>query len=123
MTRTCLRIFIALLVLTFAVTFAVAVLQTDSKADIAHRDNPSSLLVIGDSFVAGAGVTDPGQSYPVLLAHATGMRLSVDGQGGTGFISDARGTGNGDTSKLLDRLDADGQKSPNASVVVIDAGR
>ena len=123
MTRTCLRIFIALLVLTFAVTFAVAVLQTDSKADIAHRDNPSSLLVIGDSFVAGAGVTDPGQSYPVLLAHATGMRLSVDGQGGTGFISDARGTGNGDTSKLLDRLDADGQKFPNASVVVIDAGR
>jgi lysophospholipase L1-like esterase len=123
MTKTRLRIFIALLVLTFAVTFAVAVMQTDTKAEVAHRDHPPSLLVIGDSFVAGAGVTDPGQSYPAVLAHATGMRLSVDGQGGTGFISDARGTGNGDTSKLIDRLVADGQEFPNASVVVIDAGR
>lgn len=123
MTRTRLRIFVALLVLLFAVMFAVMVMKTDTKAEVAHRDNPPSLLVIGDSFVAGAGVTDPGQSYPALLANATGMRLSVDGQGGTGFISDARGTGNGDTSKMIDRLVADGQKLPNASVVVIDAGR
>ncbi len=123
MTRTRLRIFIALLVLLFGVTFAVAVMKTDTEAAVAHRDTPPSLLVIGDSFVAGAGVTDPAQSYPALLAHATGMRLSVDGQGGTGFISDAHGTGNGDTSKMMDRLVADGQKFPNASVVVIDAGR
>ena len=37
--------------------------------------------------------------------------------GGTGFISDAHGTGNGDTSKMLDRLAADGQRFPNPSVV------
>jgi lysophospholipase L1-like esterase len=123
MTRKRLRIFVALLVLSFAVTFAIAAMKTDTKAQVAHRDGPPSLLVIGDSFVAGAGVTDPGQSYPAVLAHATGMRLSVDGQGGTGFINDAHGTGNGDTSKMIDRLDADGQRFPDASVVVIDAGR
>ncbi|MGO4445122.1 SGNH/GDSL hydrolase family protein [Mycobacterium sp. 2YAF39] len=98
-------------------------MKTDTKAEVAHRDSPPSLLVIGDSFVAGAGVTDPGQSYPAVLAQATGMRLSVDGQGGTGFVNDAHGTGNGDTSKMIDRLDADGQRFPDASVVVIDAGR
>lgn len=123
MTRKRLRIFVALLVLSLAVTFAIAAMKTDTKAEVAHRDSPPSLLVIGDSFVAGAGVTDPGQSYPAVLAQATGMRLSVDGQGGTGFVNDAHGTGNGDTSKMIDRLDADGQRFPDASVVVIDAGR
>ena len=123
MTRKRLRIFLALLVLTFAVTFAIVAMKSDTNAEVAHQDGPTSLLVIGDSFVAGAGVTDPAQSYPAVLAHATGMRLSVDGQGGTGFISDAHGTGNGDTSKMLDRLAADGQRFPNPSVVLIDAGR
>ena len=138
MTRTRLRIFIALLVLSFGVTTAAAVIQTDHRTDGARpasrtteiartdaqrRSDRPPLLVIGDSFVAGAGVTDRGESYPALLADATGMRLLVDGQGGTGFINDAVGTGNGDTAKMIDRLIADGQKYPDAAVVLIDAGR
>ncbi len=138
MTKTRLRIFVALLVLSFGVTTAVAVTQTHSNAegagpalrasrtagtDVGRRNEQPPLLIIGDSFVAGAGVTDAGEAYPALLADATGMRLSLDGQGGTGFINDAQGTGNGDTSKLIDRLVADGQKYPDAAVVVIDAGR
>jgi lysophospholipase L1-like esterase len=117
MTRTRLRIFVALLGLAFAGTAAAAAIDTDTEV------SQPTLLVIGDSFVAGAGVADAGKAYPALLADATGMRLLLDGQGGTGFINDARGTGNGDTSKLIDRLVADGQKSPDASVVVVDAGR
>lgn len=123
MTRTRLRIFIALLVLSFAVTTAAAVGRTDNRTDGARPSDRPPLLVIGDSFVAGAGVADVAESYPALLADATGMRLLVDGQGGTGFINDAVGTGNGDTSRLIDRLNADGQKYPEAAVVVIDSGR
>ena len=122
MTRTRLRIFIALLVLLFGVTFAVAVMKTDTKTEIAHRDIPPSLLVIVCLTQVRVWPT-PRSPCRRYLAHATGMQLSVDGQGGTGYISDAHGTGNGDTSKLIDRLVADGQELTNASVVVIDAGR
>jgi len=117
MTRTRLRIFLALLVLTLVGTAVAATVDSATKSD------PPTLLVIGDSFVAGAGVPDARQAYPALLADATGMRLLVDGQGGTGFINDAHGTGNGDTSKMIDRLTTDGKRFPDASVVVIDAGR
>ena len=117
MTRTRLRIFLALLVLTLAGTLAVAALNSVTKGA------PPTLLVIGDSFVAGAGVPDAAMAYPARLADATGMRLLTDGQGGTGFVNDAQGTGNGDTSKMIDRLASDGRNFPDASLVVIDAGR
>lgn len=138
MTRTKLRIFLTLLILSFAGTTAAAVVETGSRTegmqpasraseidrtDAQRRSDRPQLLVIGDSFVAGAGVADAGETYPALLADATRMRLLVDGQGGTGFINDAQGTGNGDTSKLIDRLIADGLQYPDAAVVVIDAGR
>lgn len=117
MTRTRLRIFLALLVLTLGATLVAAAVNSAGKGA------PPTLLVIGDSFVAGAGVPDAGMAYPALLADATGMRLFTDGQGGTGFVNDAHGTGNGDTSKMIDRLSSDGKNFPDASVVVIDAGR
>jgi lysophospholipase L1-like esterase len=137
-TKTRLRIFSALLVLSLGGTTAAALVDHNGTAEGARptspvsampgphaqrQDNRPPLLVIGDSFVAGAGVAYEGETYPALLADATGMRLMVDGQGGTGFINDARGTGNGDTSKLIDRLAADGKRFPEASTVVIDAGR
>jgi len=117
MKKTRLRIFLALLVLTLAGTAAAAAVNTATKSA------PPTLLVIGDSFVAGAGVSDARKAYPAVLADATGMRLVTDGQGGTGFVNDAHGTGNGDTSKMIDRLASDGNDFPDASVVVIDAGR
>lgn len=138
MTKARLRIFSALLVLSLGGTTAAAIVDHNGAAEAAQptppasampgphaqrQDNRPPLLVIGDSFVAGAGVAYEGETYPALLADATGMRLMVDGQGGTGFINDARGTGNGHTSKLIDRLAADGEKFPDASLVVIDAGR
>ncbi|AEV75384.1 lysophospholipase L1-like esterase [Mycolicibacterium rhodesiae NBB3] len=138
MTKARLRIFSALLVLSLGGTTAAAIVDHNGAAEGAQpappasampsphaqrQDNRPPLLVIGDSFVAGAGVAYEGETYPALLADATDMRLMVDGQGGTGFINDARGTGNGHTSKLIDRLAADGEKFPDASLVVIDAGR
>ncbi|MFI5509953.1 SGNH/GDSL hydrolase family protein [Mycobacterium sp. NPDC051804] len=99
---------------------AVAVASTGLPRG--EQGGQRSVLFIGDSFTAGATI-DEAQAYPALIAHREGWRLHVDAQGGTGFIADGQGTGNGDTSKLIDRIAQDGRMFPDVDLVVLDAGR
>jgi lysophospholipase L1-like esterase len=106
-----------LVALATAVT-AVAVIQTD----VAKPTKALSVLFVGDSFTAGAGLQDT-QTYPTLVARTANWDVHVDAQGATGFIEDGRGTGNGDTSRLIDRLAEDGRRFPRVDLLIIDAGR
>jgi len=80
-------------------------------------------LVVGDSFAAGSGVKDPNAAYPELLAKATGMRVELDAEGGTGFINRGPGAQDGSTSRLVDRLDSTASRFPDVGLVIVDAGR
>jgi lysophospholipase L1-like esterase len=84
---------------------------------------PLSVLFVGDSYTAGAGVQDSQDAYPELIAQNAHWDLHVDAQGATGFIADGHGTGNGDTSRLIDRLAAIRQNLPKVDLLIIDAGR
>ena len=57
--------------------------------------DPLSVLFVGDSFTAGAGVQNEIDAYPALVARSAGWNVHVDAQGATGFIADGKGTGNG----------------------------
>ncbi|WP_156616931.1 SGNH/GDSL hydrolase family protein [Mycobacterium sp. 852014-52144_SCH5372336] len=85
--------------------------------------DPPTVLFVGDSFTAGAGVQNVIDAYPALIAKSARWDVKVDAQGATGFIADGRGTGNGDTSKLIDRLPNDKQAYPDVNLLVVDAGR
>lgn len=85
--------------------------------------DPLSVLFVGDSFTAGAGVQNRIDAYPALIARSARWNVHVDAQGATGFIADGRGTGNGDTSRLIDRLAEDGRLFPEVDLLIIDAGR
>lgn len=85
--------------------------------------DPPSVLFVGDSFTAGTGVQNEVDAYPALIARNAGWNVHVDAQGATGFIADGRGTGNGNTSRLIDRLPATGHRFPEVDLLIIDAGR
>jgi lysophospholipase L1-like esterase len=122
---------------TAAVTFAVVgasqpsgttsrgqtheVASTQPPVFAAPTTRPS-VLFIGDSFTAGATIQEE-RAYPALIARRELWDLHVDAQGGTGFIADGYATGNGDTSRLIDRLAADAHRYPRVDLVIIDAGR
>ncbi len=83
-------------------------------------DYKPTLLVVGDSFAGGTG--DPTfRTYPYLLGDRLGWSLTVDAQGGTGFINVAGGP---ETHRVpfIDRLARDEQEY-NADYVLIDGGR
>lgn len=82
-----------------------------------------SVLFVGDSFTYGAWVQDKNDAYPQLIAKRENWDLHVDAQGATGFVANGQGTGNGDTSRLIDRLAADRQNFPHIDLLVVDAGR
>jgi lysophospholipase L1-like esterase len=111
-----------LLVLLTAGVAAVAIVHATGArgSDVA---DPLSVLFAGDSFTAGAGVQSEIDAYPALIARSAGWNVHVDAQGATGFIADGRGTGNGDTSRLIDRLAEDGRRFPEVDLLIIDAGR
>jgi lysophospholipase L1-like esterase len=82
-------------------------------------DYRPTLLVVGDSFAGGTG--DPTfRPYPYLLGDRLGWTLTVDAQGGTGFI--AAGYNNVGGAPFIDRLARDGQ-TYNVDYVLIDGGR
>jgi lysophospholipase L1-like esterase len=85
--------------------------------------DPPSVLFVGDSFTAGTGVQNEVDAYPALVARGARWNVHVDAQGATGFIADGKGTGNGDTSRLIDRLAEDGRQFPVVDLLIIDAGR
>lgn len=91
-----------------------------SRAAVSDRP---SVLFVGDSFTAGTGVHNEVDAYPALIARSARWNVHVDAQGATGFIADGKGTGNGDTSRLIDRLAEDGRHFPVVDLLIIDAGR
>ncbi len=113
------RIFAALLVALAMATTVTAVVYARRDGD-PRWDHRVSVLIVGDSFTAGVG---PTVAYPERVARDANWDLHVDAQGATGFIADGKGTGNGDTSRLIDRLAEDGRKFPNIDLLIIDAGR
>ncbi len=83
-------------------------------------DYRPTLLVVGDSFAGGTG--DPTfRPYPHLLGDQLCWNLTVDAQGGTGFVN-AAGDGNSRGVPFIDRLARDGQVY-NVDYVLIDGGR
>lgn len=114
------RIIVSLLALVAAVT-SIAVVHA-TRPEASGPPQAASVLFVGDSFTAGAGAP-PGQAYPELIANRSNWDLHVDAEGATGFIHDGQGTGNGQTSRLIDRLAEDGRKFPTVDVVIVDAGR
>lgn len=91
-----------------------------SRATLA---DPPSVLFVGDSFTAGAGVQKEVDAYPALIARGARWNVHVDAPGATGFIADGVGTGNGDTSRLVDRLAENGRQFPDVDLLIIDSGR
>ena len=81
------------------------------------------MLFAGDSFTAGAMLRSFAESYAQLVALQADWDLHLDAQGGTGFIADGHGTGNGDTSRMADRLAGDKQAHPHVDLLIVDAGR
>jgi lysophospholipase L1-like esterase len=115
------RIVAALLAALATALTAIAVVHAGRDGD-APAVRPS-VLFVGDSFTGGAMLRDAQDAYPELIALKASWDLHVDAQGATGFISDGQGTGNGDTSRLIDRLAADKQSFPTVDLLIVDAGR
>lgn len=83
-------------------------------------DYKPTLLIVGDSFAGGTG--DPTfRPYPYLLGDRLGWSLTLDAQGGTGFINVAGPVGSRGVP-FIDRLARDGQLY-NVDCVLIDGGR
>lgn len=83
-------------------------------------DHKPTLLIVGDSFAGGTG--DPTfRPYPYLLADRLGWGLTVDAEGGTGFVNVAGGVNSGRVP-FIDRLARDGQLY-DVDFVLIDGGR
>lgn len=83
-------------------------------------DYKPTLLIVGDSFAGGTG--DPTfRPYPYLLGDRLGWSLTLDAQGGTGFVNVAGPAGSRGVP-FIDRLARDGQLY-NADYVLIDGGR
>jgi lysophospholipase L1-like esterase len=83
-------------------------------------DYKPTLLIVGDSFAGGTG--DPTfRPYPYLLGDRLGWSLTLDAEGGTGFVNVAGGVKSGRT-RFIDRLARDGQLY-DVDVVLIDGGR
>lgn len=118
-------------VLTVVVCVA-ALLRDDAPGDPAQRDTAlvgtrttaPTLLVIGDSYVAGIG--DPRITpYPGLLTPLLGYQTVIDGQGGTGFLNDGNKVsivGKPKTQKAIDRLDHNFETF-DVDYLVVDLGR
>jgi lysophospholipase L1-like esterase len=126
------RIIGGLLVVTAIVMTTAAVLQSgrtyspvraDDRRGAAQFVARTNVLFAGDSFTAGAGVQEDGDSYPELIARTAGLHLFLDAQGGTGFLADGKNTGNGVTSRMIDRLHDDFERFATVDVLVVDAGR
>ncbi len=121
-----LRILLGLLVIACISAVATAALNSPDGAQTGIRDTSApriNTLFVGDSFPAGNGVHDSNATYPQLLAKATGMEPEVDAQGGTGFINQGPGSGQGRTARLVDRLDGTASTFPNVELLIVDAGR
>lgn len=83
-------------------------------------DYKPTLLIVGDSFASGTG--DPTfRPYPYLLGDRLGWSLTLDAEGGTGFVNVAGGVNSGRVP-FIDRLARDGQLY-NVDYVLIDGGR
>jgi lysophospholipase L1-like esterase len=126
------RIIGGLLVSTAVALTTAVVLRPDPVRSPSHADDPTSaaqssaptnVLFAGDSFTAGAGVKDQQDGYPELIAKTAGLHLQLDAQGGTGFLADGHNTGNGATSRMIDRLPQDGRRFGAVDLLVVDAGR
>lgn len=78
-------------------------------------------LWIGDSYTAGTGADNPGESEAALAAAGMGWIFNSDAQGGTGFISNGH-TNSAAFTPLSGRLSGT-VADDLADVVVIDAGR
>jgi lysophospholipase L1-like esterase len=116
------RIVVALFAALATAATAAAVVGAKRDGDAPQTIRPL-VLFVGDSFTAGAVLQDAHDAYPELIARKTNWDLHVDAQGATGFIADGQGTGNGDTSRLVDRLAADKQNFPRINLLIVDAGR
>lgn len=112
-------VLVVLAILATALT-ATAVARRDDKVDVKPRP---VVLFAGDSFTAGAMLRSSAESYAQLVGLQADWDLHVDAQGGTGFIADGHGTGNGDTSRMVDRLEADKRANPSVDLLIVDAGR
>jgi lysophospholipase L1-like esterase len=83
-------------------------------------DYKPTLLIVGDSFAGGTG--DPTfRPYPYLLGDRLGWNLTLDAEGGTGFVNVAGGVKSGRVP-FIDRLARDGQLY-DVDYVLIDGGR
>jgi lysophospholipase L1-like esterase len=115
------RIVAALLAALATASTAIAVVHAGHDSD-APSARPR-VLFVGDSYTVGAMLRNAQDSYPQLIAVKASWDLHVDAQGATGFLSDGQGTGNGDTSRLIDRLAADKKNFPTVDLLIVDAGR
>jgi lysophospholipase L1-like esterase len=115
------RIVAVLLAVVAAALTAIAVVHARRDGDV--PSTRPSVLFVGDSYTVGAMLRNAQDSYPELIAVKASWDLHVDAQGATGFISDGQGTGNGDTSRLIDRLAADKRSFPAVDLLIVDAGR
>ncbi len=73
-----------------SLTFVTSVLSREPSRGASFTANPDqtvdSLVVLGDSYAAGAGASNPRKRWVNLLAASTGWSITNLAQGGTGFV-------------------------------------